>query len=96
MRTQQQALCTQYTNNNVVAIEFSRRRKLEHSSSRTFITLQQSWFEDLRNIEPKTKRCCLQKGFKQRRISNKQLLLYTLCRLETVAYISSAYNKEFN
>ena len=39
MRTQPHALCTQNTNNNVVAIEFSRRRKPESSTSKTFIRL---------------------------------------------------------
>ena len=35
MRTQPQALYTQYTNNNVVATEFSRRRKPESAYKRT-------------------------------------------------------------
>ena len=36
---QQQAMCTQYTNNNEVAIELSRKREHEHSTSRTFVRL---------------------------------------------------------
>ena len=35
----QQALCTQYTKNNVVAINFSRKREHVHSTSTTFVWL---------------------------------------------------------
>ena len=35
----QQALCTQYTNNNVVAIEFSKNRNPERSTSRILFRL---------------------------------------------------------
>ena len=36
---QQGAMCTQYTINHVDAVEFPRKRKHEHSTSRTFIRL---------------------------------------------------------
>ena len=38
-RTQQEAMCTQYTNKNEVAIELLRKRKHECSTSRTFVRL---------------------------------------------------------
>ena len=36
---QQEAMCRQYTNKNKVAIEFSRMREHEHSTSRTFVRM---------------------------------------------------------
>ena len=35
----QTTMYTQYTNNNVVAIEFSTKREHEHSTSRMFVRL---------------------------------------------------------
>ena len=35
----QTTICTQYTNNNVVTIESSRKREHEHSILRTFVRL---------------------------------------------------------
>ena len=35
----QEVMCTEYATINEVAIEFSRKREHEHSSSRTFVTL---------------------------------------------------------
>ena len=61
-----------------------------------YVKREQLWFVDLRQTDPRNKCCCLQKGCSQRRIYNKQLLVYTLFKLETVAHINSGYNKEFN
>ena len=42
-RSQQEAMCAQYTKKKYkVAIEFSRKREQEHSTSRTFVRLLRS------------------------------------------------------
>ena len=38
-RTQQEAMCTQNTNKNKVAMDFSRKREYEHAISRTLVRL---------------------------------------------------------
>ena len=96
-------ICAEYTN-NIVVIEFSSRLENEPSTSGTFdkadkksVIIQSALCE----VASEEKSHGLSISIVSRIenncviiISNKQLLLYTLHKLETVKHINSAYNKE--